>query len=81
MLFLRPIYKTIYFQSVYGLTTVAFILLLVVLVYGQLKDNLRSFQRHYTVIGKDKNEIVEVEIVNEISVYSLGSPEVSKPSG
>ena len=58
----------------------AFILLLVVLVYGQLKDNLRSFQRHYTVIGKDKNEIVEVEIVNEISVYSLGSPEVSKPS-
>jgi hypothetical protein len=51
---------------------VAFILLLVVLVYGQLKDNLKSFQRHYTVIGKDKNEIVEVEIVNEISVYSLG---------
>lgn len=67
---------SVFGKSVYGLTTVAFILLLVVLVYGQLKDNLRSFQRHYTVIGKDKNEIVEVEIVNEISVYSLGSPEL-----
>lgn len=64
----------ILFQSVYGLTTTAFILFLVVLVYGRLKDNLISYSRHYVVTGE--NEITEIQDVRTVSVVHLGSPEV-----
>lgn len=63
---------SVFGKSVYALATAAFVLLLVVLVYGQLKDDLR----HYMVKDESKNVIVEVDIVNEISLYNLGSPEL-----
>ncbi|XP_076104986.1 sodium- and chloride-dependent GABA transporter 2-like [Mytilus galloprovincialis] len=64
----------IFAKSVYGLTTTAFILLLVVLVYGRLKDNLISYSRHYVVTGE--NEITEIQDVRTVSVVHLGSPEL-----